>query len=293
MNLIPKVVTRSIGRQILTTKKNSPHIFFAAGIAGVVGSTVLACRATLKLEETVDDIKSDVLQTKAIALPEDVNTPIDESAYNKSLLFAYSRGGAKLGRLYAPSIALGGISIAALTGSHIQLARRNTALTATVAAVMKAYDEYRIRVQEVVGEERELDIHRGVREETALVDGKKQTIKVLTDPNSRSIYSRIFDTFSPSWQKDPEMNRIFLTCQQNYMNHILHARGHVFLNEVYDQLGFERTSAGAVVGWVISETGDNYIDFGMFEAHASSFLDGTEPCIVLDFNVDGVIYDKI
>ena len=58
-------------------------------------------------------------------------------------------------------------------------------------------------------------------------------------------------------------------------------------------LGLERSSAGQVVGWVMNNDGDNYIDFGMFEASSSRFVNGTERSVLLDFNVDGVIYDKI
>jgi hypothetical protein len=89
------------------------------------------------------------------------------------------------------------------------------------------------------------------------------------------------------------MNRLFVTCQQNYLNHVLQVRGHVFLNEAYDALGLERSTAGAVVGWVMGDNGDNYIDFGIFEAQNARFVNGSERSILLDFNVDGVIYDKI
>ena len=65
------------------------------------------------------------------------------------------------------------------------------------------------------------------------------------------------------------------------------------MNEVYEHLGFEHSSPGAVVGWVLGDKGDNHIDFGIFEAHSSRFVNGDERSIVLDFNVDGVIYDLI
>ena len=139
------------------------------------------------------------------------------------------------------------------------------------------------------GSEEELDIYHAVKIENK---GTKEEVK-LADPNKFSPYARFFDEGSTEWTKDPEMNRLFVTCQQNYLNHILQVRGHVFLNEAYDALGLERSSAGAVVGWVISQDSDNYIDFGIFEAQNARFINGIERSILLDFNVDGVIYDKI
>lgn len=285
MRFVPVKVSRSIGRKVLTTKKNSPHIFFAAGVAGVVVSTVLACKATLKLEEKLDEIK---VKADAIPHPE----PGMEVEHTKEVGLVYGKAVLDLGRLYGPALIVGTVSVACLTGSHVQLTRRNAALTFTLAAVSKAFDDYRLRVKEEIGEERELAIHRGVTTEVVEIDGKKEKIKV-TDPNAWSPYARIFDEWNVNWQKDAEHNRIFLQCQQKYANDMLRARGHVFLNDVYDALGMERSRAGAVVGWIIDGDGDGYIDFGLFEARSARFINNQERSIILDFNVDGVVYNKI
>ena len=287
MNYIPQSITRNIGNLVLSTKKNSPHIFFIGGIAGVITSTVLACKATLKLEETVDDIRDDI-STVNEGFEKNI---IDQSARNKHLIHIYVKGGLKLGRLYGPSIAIGTASIAALTGSHVQLTRRNSALTATLTLVSRAFDDYRDRVREELGEEKELDVYYGAKEETLEIDGKKTKVKTL-DPNALSQYARFFDECSTRWTKDPEVNRMIVQCQQNYYNQQLQARGHVFLNEVYDSLGLERSRAGQVVGWILDGEGDGYVDFGIFEPQNSRFINNIERSILLDFNVDGVIYDK-
>lgn len=294
MKLIPNTISRSIGRKVLQTKKNSPHIFFAAGLAGVVGSTVLACRATLKLDKTLDEIKNDVINVKDLGRDarEDRNRKY-EREYARDLMYVYGKSSYKLVMLYGPSILIGGAGVALLTGSHVQMARRNNALTVTLAGVMKAYEEYRLRVAEEVGEERELELYRAIRNEKVEdEDGKKKVIKV-TDPDGWSPYAKIFDETSIYWKKNPELNRMFLECQQRYMNHQLHSRGHVFLNDVYDCLGFERTSAGSVVGWVRDGDGDGFIEFGLFEASSSRFINGFEKSIILDFNVDGPVWNKI
>jgi hypothetical protein len=121
-------------------------------------------------------------------------------------------------------------------------------------------------------------------------DGTKELIPHV-DPNKWSPYARFFDEGSPEWKKNSELNRLYVQCQQNYANNLLRARGHVFLNEVYDMLGIDRSQAGSVVGWVIGTDGDNYVDFGLQRAFSSGLIG--ERNILLDFNVDGVIYDKI
>jgi gas vesicle protein len=287
MNL--NALTRSFNRNVLIFKKQSPHIFFIGGIVGTVASTALACRATLKLSESLDKIKQDV--DNLHSLKEDTNYPHDQ--YQKDLAVVYGRAALDITKLYAPSVIVGVASITALTSSHVTLAKRNTALMAAYSAVQEAYTNYRDRVRSELGEEKELDIYHATELQTVENgEGKKEVVKV-SDPNKYSPYARFFDEVSPNWRKDPELNKLFIQCQQNYGNQLLQARGHLFLNEVYDMLGIDRSKAGAVVGWVIGKEGDNFVDFGIYEAFNSRFVNGWERSILLDFNVDGVIYDKI
>lgn len=271
-------LSRKLSRQKLVLKKNSPHIFFGLGVAGTVVSTVLACRATLRLPETLEEIENDVSNVR-----EGKEDPKDTA-------YVYLKAASKVGRLYGPALMVGTISLGSLTGAHVSLSRRNTALMAAYASVSAAFEKYRERVEVELGPDRELDIYHS--KVGAKVDEKGDEVPI-NDPNGWSPYSRFFDEASANWQKNAELNRLFVTCQQNYANELLRARGHVFLNEVYDMLGFERTTAGSVVGWVIGDAGDNFIDFGLYEAINARFINGIERTPLLDFNVDGVIYDKI
>lgn len=111
-----------------------------------------------------------------------------------------------------------------------------------------------------------------------------------------SQYARLFDDSCVGWTKDPEYNMHFLKSQQDYCNYKLKAKGHLFLNEVYDILGIPRTKAGAVVGWVYDEKnpiGDNFVDFGLFDESNNDFINGFKSTAILDFNVDGNILNYI
>lgn len=291
MNLIPKGLGLAMSRQILSVQKSSPNLLFGAGIVGMMGSTVLACRATLKVEEVLDEIQETLDKVQTTEHPD-----YSDKDRTRDTVIVQVQGAAKLGRLYLPAVALGVVSVAALTKSHNILNERNAALTAAYAAIERSFSEYRNRVIEKYGFDADQHMRYG-SEKGELVDpesGRTRKVDRVSD-GEPSQYARFFDPTCINWAKEPEYNRLFLKCQQNYANDLLHARGHVFLNEVYDMLGLERSKAGSVVGWFLNADGDNFVDFGVFTGTDAvrDFVNGKEASILLDFNVDGLIYDKI
>jgi len=272
-------------RAMLTTKANSPTLMFGAGVGLVATGTILACRATLKVSPVLDDMKEDV---------EGVKRDLGETeGYQKDLAYAYVKGVAHIGRLYALPIGVTALGISSLTGAHVTLTRRNTALTAAYAASTRALEEYRARVLDTIGEEKERNLaHGAVIQAVENEDGTK-TKAALADPSKVSIYAKFFDEYNVNWEKNAELNRLFVTCQQNYCNMVLQSKGHIFLNEVYDMLGLSRTQAGQIVGWVYDGEGDNFVDFGILDIGREDFVNGQERSILLDFNVDGIVYDQL
>jgi hypothetical protein len=295
VNLEP--ITRKMGRTLLQTKKQSPHIWFGAGLIGVVVSAVLACRATTQLDTVLDDAMNDQENLDTIKQEiEEGRSDYPIQQYRKDMVYVHSKVAFRITKLYGPSVGLGALSIIALAGSHVQLTRRNTALMAAYAAVQKAYVDYRNRVRAELGEDRELDFYRGIKKEIVTnEEGEAKLVKVV-DEAGRSPYAKCFDLgASKHWQPSAELNRFFIDCQQKWANDWLRVYGHVFLNDVYDRLGFEDTTPGAVVGWLKDGDGDGVIDFGMFDETNlnPNFIAGNDPTTWLDFNVDGVIYDLI
>lgn len=292
MKLLPASVGRTVATQLLKAKKNSPKLMFVGGIAGVVTSAVLACRATLKLNETLDEFRENLEAVKSIEpAVEDPTRDYNKEQHSRNLVYVYTHGTVKLVKLYGPAVIVGAASIAALVASHNTLSKRNASLTAAYSALQMSYDAYRERVKKEIGDEKERDLYNNVSLAERVIDGKVQKGKVLDDTD-RSPYWFMFDDCNPNWTKSPEANRTFLMANQTWFNHILQIRGHVFLNEVLDRLGFEHTKAGAVTGWVLGN-GDGYIDFGLFEVNNKQFLEGWERSVALNFNCDGVVWDKI
>ena len=292
---LPESVTRKLGHSSLALKQHSPTLFFVGGLTAAIGATVLACRATLKLEETLDENLKTLGEVKHF---QDPKYSEEDRAQDTAVL--YVRKVVSIGKLYAPAILLGGAAIVMLTKSHNTLIKRNAALSAAYTALDEGFRAYRARVVEKYGEEEDRELRYGSEKVTAKDEqtGKKKKMHRV-GPEGASIYARFFDQLNPNWGRDPEINKLFLRSQQSYANDLLHARGHVFLNEVYTALGIDHSEAGAVVGWRITRDGssDNFIDFGIFHSNVNNdvrdFVNGAEGSVLLDFNVDGMIYDKI
>lgn len=308
-NEIMNSMSRTCNKIGFQLQKKSPEILVVAGIAGVVVSAVMACKATIKAQEVAEETKGTIDEiheaeengmTKA-------GKPYSAEDTKKDLTTAYVQTGVKYAKLYAPSVVLGAASIACILTSHKLMKQRMAAVAAALSATDKAFKDYRNRVMERFGEQVEKEIRYNIKAQEVKKtivgeDGKKEKVKEVVDvpavegwdPSEYSPYARKFDETHPLWTKNPEMNKFFLKGLQAQVNDMLKARGHLFLNEVYDLLRYPRTKAGAVVGWIYdpkrSEFGDSYIDFGMFEVREG---DGFDVSYILDFNVVGDITDAI
>lgn len=291
------ILVRKTTRLALKVNKHSPEILIGVGIAGGVTATVLACRATLHVNDILDKHEETMKQIELVSSqPEEYPDYTPEKVANDKLITRVKTGVA-IGKLYAPAIVVGSASIASILGSHYILNKRYIGVTAAYAGLQKAYKEYRQRISEEFGEEKELELYRGVREKLEEIDGKngkKKTVtkKVVEKPYPHSIYARVFDETNDWFKKNPTLNRIFLMGQQAHANDLLKIHGHLFLNDVYRMLGYPDTPEGAVVGWIEGH-GDSFIDFGIFDPENLDFINGYERSVWLDFNVDGVIYDLI
>lgn len=298
MNLdtIKTAATSAFSMQMLQMKKSSPTLLFGAGVVGVIATAVLASKATLQLEEVLEDTKD--LREKSNNLIGSNHPAYSQEDHKKDNLFITTRAAGQVLKLYAPAIGVGIVSVAALTGSHVILTNRNAALMAAYSALDKGFNEYRARVRDEYGEDKDREFRHGydIRERVVEDEDGNETIEkttVVPEDLVPSIYARFFDQLNANWSKTAEYNYLFLRCHQNFANDRLNAHGHLFLNEVYDMLGVPRSKAGAMVGWVISKDGDNFVDFGIFDGtneRKRMFVNGDEHSILLDFNVDGVIY---
>lgn len=299
---IMKSVNGVASKAVMKLKKHSPEILVVAGIAGTVVSAVLACKATTKVAEILDETKGtldiihDGMETGAINGQEYTT---DDG--KKDTVVVYAQTGMKLAKLYGPAIILGTLSITSILASNNILRKRNVALGAAYVAIDKSFKEYRGRVIERFGDQVDTELKYGIKAkkfEEIEVDpetGKEKKVKktvMVADPNLQSDYAVYFDSKSRNYETNPDYNRMFLKAQQAFANDKLQTRGHLFLNEVLDDLDLPRTPAGQIVGWT-KDGPDGYVNFRIVEVERETEDGRHEPALLLDFNVEGNIWEKM
>lgn len=310
-------VSGSFKKMGFQLKKHSPEILIVTGVVGTVVSTVMACRATTKVSGILEETKKDVESIHNCAADESLSEKYTPEDVKKDLAIVYIQTGVKFAKLYAPAVALGALSLGSILASNNILRKRNVALAAAYATVDKGFKEYRTRVVDRFGEEVDRELKHGIKAqkiEKIIVgeDGKEKKVKEaigVVEKDSLGDYSFFFEADNPYWEKDGNYNRMFLLAQQQYANDKLRADGFLYLNDVLYTLGIPKTKAGQIVGWVYNPEnpkGDNYVDFGIYDAYRRDEVAFTkdkamgdrhddynkyERVVILDFNVDGNILD--
>lgn len=295
-------LARLLPKTNLFFRQNAPQILVIGGVVGATVTTVLACSATLKAQDVLEEAESE---------REDIREnpdQLEEDEVKRELIRSYLYTGRDLAVLYLPSVGLGILSIAAILGGHRILTRRNAALAAAYSTLDAAFKDYRKRVVAKFGEDAERAIRYNLSEQTIEEtrtdeNGKTKKVKVkalVPGVGGVSGYARLFTKYDPQdkdrgslgWDKSDLHSNFFIKSQEDYLNHRLQANGYIFLNTVYNELGFTDTLAGQSVGWVYDKErpeGDNHIQITRIPVQIPDGEGGFEPAIVLDFNVDGNI----
>lgn len=294
------VATRTLGRTKLFLIKHAPELMTYGGIVVTGVGIYLFCRASMHVNEALDIHDARMTELEDAKKDSRNDSKEIQRAINRERRdFTW-----EMTKLYGPAVTTTVCGFALILGGHHVISKRSAAISAAYKALEEGYSRYRRRVRDDLGEEADRKYLYGLKEEVKDVvvkdeegNEKLEATKIfVADGKMPSQYARFFDEYSTQWTRSPEYNLTFLNAQQNYANDKLHAQGHLFLNEVYEMLGLPHTQAGSVVGWVLNKGGDNCVDFGIYDLRDKikrAFVNGYEPSILLDFNVDGVIYDLI
>lgn len=290
-------------------RKAGPTIGVAAGVAGIGVTAVLASRATLKAQDLVNVHKEEIatidkawdMHKEGVEKAKDYN----EKAYARDHAQVWVNSGMQALKLYLPAITVGIASATIIICSHKTMSNRLGAMSAAYSVLQSSFDTYRERVEEHFGKDKVEKVVSDREKDAEDLKAKYKENKV-----DLASYGRLFGEGrgTLSYQRDPMANVQFLSAKQNYFNDLLQQRGYVFLNEVYEGLGYEATPAGQMVGWLREDrhdakneiTGDGFIDFGIFSStdpskrlqdHADMQWNDE---ILLEFNVDHkTIYNLI
>lgn len=305
MNAVMANVSRFAAKAKFKLGKHSPEILMVVGAVGAVTSTVMACKATLKVNDilaahdatvaTIHDVQEGKVQIKA-------GEEYTEEDVKKDLTTTYVQTGLKIAKLYAPAVILGTLSIGCMFGSNHILQKRNAALTAAYVTLDKAFGDYKERVTERFGDHVQSELEHGIKAvevESKVVneDGTEETIKSYVDEvdGAHSPYDLIFDEMIDEWQPDAQYNKWHLAQVEDTANRRLRTQGYLFLNDVYRMIGRYNSGAmivkpeGQIVGWLYDPNNENLqncVKLGLDKMHG-------DRNVVLHFNVDGPIIDKI
>lgn len=299
-------IKRKGHRLVLLGKKHSPDILVYGGIVLGVAAGVMACKSTLKADEVLDK-HEDRMDTINLEFQE--NEEYTERDKQLDTVKAYGMTAVDFVKLYIPSILMGTAAAASIVTGHGIMKRRYAGAVAAYSAVATAFSAYRERVVQKDGKDKDLEYLGIKREEVAYTytdENGNEAVghEVVYTPDTNvdvvgSPYAKIFDATNWNFNKDPELNKTFLIATQKFANERLTAQGHLFLNDVYEDLGFEPTKAGQVVGWIYDPNfkpqfeGDCQVSFGLMRLQNARFVNGYEYACLLDFNVDGPILDKV
>lgn len=278
-------------------QKHSPELLLGGGLTLMGIGTVKACQATVKAQPVIANAKLDL---------DDIHEAIEKKeispeAGRKELTRIYVKAGKDIVALYVPAIAVGAAGVSGVLASHNVLSNRNAALATAYAAIDGSFKQYRTRVLDRYGEEAEAEIRSGahpVEIEETVTDskGKEKKVKktvMVADENGFSDYARIIKPGSASYVDNPSYMDMFFRTQENIAQNKLVANRYLFLNDVYDAMGIERTVTGQQVGWIydpsdIDSDRDNCVRFRVIPVNVEGER-GIETGYMVDFNVDGLI----
>ena len=286
----------------LRVKNKSPEILMGVGIIGFGLTVVTACKATLKINDILEEPKKDLENIHHFMdhpedLPEGKVYTIKDG--KKDIAHTYFKIVSGVSKLYALPIALGTVSISCFFGSHYILTKRNAAITAAYTAVNSAFKEYRKNVVDRFGEEVDKELRFGVHDvvETEF-DGEGNETTTVTRTGVEGMYTFTFNSGCPNWRDDRWYNEAYLKQMEAAFTQKLVTNRDpitkkpipIFLNEVLKELGIPIVEYGQDVGWCYDENNpdvDNCVSFVMMlkDEYSNEFL--------LDFNCQGCVRSYI
>lgn len=313
---IKQTLTNIGAKLIFKGKKYAPEGLVLGGIITGGIATYMMCKQTLNVEEIIDETKETLdkvhEQEEKLANGEEPKykdkkteeiVPYTAEVAKRDKTIAYLQCGAKMVKNYAPAMGLYILSIVMILGGFKIIKGRYVTAMGVLSATQTAFKDYRNKIAEKYGKSIDLETLLGVEhtEETeeSVDENGNMTIKEKekhTATRTRvddSDFTRLFDELNAkTFKMDAIANYTWLSQAEKWATQRLRDRGHLFLNEVYDILGMEHTSTGAICGWRINGDGDDFVSFGI-DNIPREWDWYEEPNFWLNFNCEGVIYDKI
>lgn len=240
-------------------KKNSSTILTCAGAVGVVGTAVMAVKATpkaLKLIEEAEREKGDELskwETIQVAAP-----------------------------VYIPSVLIGVGTLTCIFGAHMVNQRTQAALTSAYALLDQTHKEYKKKIKEMYGDEAD----KKVREELAKDNYDTKTIDEEEYEDGKTLF---YDEFSKRYYRVLKETQLRAEYEINKM---LSESGGASLNDYYDLLEIDRQDYGEFMGWSAAQMYEMYWDSWLHFHHTKVEMDDGMECWIVDFTEPFIDFEE-
>ena len=298
MNNIQEALSAGLHKLAFGLRKVGPEIGTVAGMAGIAVSAIYLYKAVNESKDILAKVKEEVKKLE------------DEGADEKDIKAVKIAGGVAVAKKVAIPVGLAVASSATVLGIHHEMRKENRRLSEVITQTSLAYNALKNEIREQLGDEQADELIYGVRKpdkkEIKEIEENSPRKDEITDEERKSYrisdgeeitpspYAVFFDETCNNYTDDPEYNKNTLILLQAQLNERLKRIGYVYLNEVYEKLGVEKTEAGHVMGWRYAphdpnHEGDNQIDFNMWDIRSRAnrrFINGYEPVVLLDFNID-------
>ena len=295
-------LTRFGSKMLFKAKKSSPELLIAGGAALLIVSTVMACKATKKAEEAIEDCEAKVNMINK----ESEEMTISDNDRKNYIRQAKVKMIGQMLQIYAVPAAIGAVGFTLIFTSHGIMKKRNGALIAAYNALDAAFQKYRERVkasengaeldrQYMYGDDYPREADDGL-DRNAIYDVNKEGLK-LAHGNPYGPYGFEFSKYTTNkWMPHSQSNLNTIRSAEEWGDRQLRFFGHLFLNDMLKYLGLDEVPWGQLVGWIRGEKdGDGKVIILATEDQEALEMDteGWKRPILLDFNCDGVIWDRI
>ena len=142
-------LTKAFYKSEFWCKKSAPDICIICGVVGITLATVMACKATTKAKDILEDRErslNDMDECLAATLD------YDDDDYKNDKKITNVHTAMSFAKLYAPSVGLWLVSLGCIVESHNILKKRNVALAAAYSTMDSTFRFYRKNVVDRFGD---------------------------------------------------------------------------------------------------------------------------------------------
>lgn len=244
------LVAKNVGR---TITDNAPVILTGMAVAGTVSAAILAAKGGMQAQRELDDLLEEVEAGRA----------------NEELL-TFQGKLKTTWKFYIPAGLMTGATVACVIGANSVNTRRNAAIMSAYSLTDKAFQEYKEKVVEQIGEKKEQEVRDEIAKDRLDAHPQKDNSVVVVSDGKTLCYDAMTGRYFQSTMQD--IRKAVNDINEKCINEVYASQ-----NDFYRLLDLAPVAIGEEVGW----RSDHLLDVSF-----SSHLTGDDlPCLSIDYLV--------